>query len=199
MTRKINKVKLPDEKRKAISRFRRQVSLLATKANKRIARLEKNNLTDSPAYQRLIKDGLPKFGIKGKTYNEVRQELSRINRFLDSTTSTIGGVRTVLVDMAKNTGISYSNFNQLKEKASKFFELSNKVEQYLRHMHSAGSAFGYQQIWEAIDVYIQNTKRDLDQTEFDLDKAIESISNALLEYNTPDVEELFYGKFRELK
>ena len=93
-------------KAKKISEDRREASRLASLANKRAQRLEANGLQDSPAYQMYLKTG-GKFGVKGKTHNELQQEVSRLKRFIDMNTSTVKGVTTTLKEMAANTGISY--------------------------------------------------------------------------------------------
>lgn len=173
------------EQEKRVKKFRREVSRKASLANKRIARLENNDLKDTPAYQRYMKDGGDKFSVRGKTYREVQSELKRLNRFIDSTTSTVRGAHKVLKDMAKNTNQTYKNLGELKEKASKFFELASKTEQYLRHVHDAGSAIGYQQIWEQINTYVKESNQDLADGTLDVDQMVEAVSNALLQYEDP--------------
>ena len=43
-------------------------------ANKRLNRLEKSNLTDSPAYAKLVDSkGNPKFSVKGLDHNQLRK------------------------------------------------------------------------------------------------------------------------------
>lgn len=153
--------------------FRREVSRLAAVANKRIARLEKNKLQSSPAYQKLVEGGKPKFGVKGKTYNEVQSELSKINKFLNSQTSTIRGLNSNLKTMAQNTGVKYKNLADLRSKANAFFTLARKVEEYLRTVEDLGSAIGYNQIWDVINEYSETNRVDLDNSETD----INSITN----------------------
>ena len=54
--------------------LRAQVSRLASMANKRLERLEKNELTSSPAYQKWEQDGRHRFSVSGKSYSEVQSE-----------------------------------------------------------------------------------------------------------------------------
>lgn len=168
-----------------IKAMRKEASRLASLANKRVARLEKNDLKDSPAYKQYIEGG-GKFGVKGKDYNQVQQELSRLKRFIDSQTSTVKGVVDNLKTMAANTGITYKNLKELKEKSSKFFELAGKVEQYLRTVDDMASAVGYQKIWEAINEYTDKAKIDLGDGETDVDSMIKAVTDAIKEYETPD-------------
>ncbi len=172
------------EQVKRIRKFRAEATKKVSLANKRIVRLEKAGLTESPAYKRLMQEG-GKFGIKGKTYREVQSEVKRLNRFIDSTTSTVRGTTQVLKDMAKNTGQSYKNLTELKEKSAKFFELASKTEQYLRNVHDAGSAIGYQKIWEQINTYIKAANADLADGKLDVDQMIEAVSNALMQFEEP--------------
>lgn len=178
----VDKIKAKAER---VNAFRREASRKAALANKRIARLEKNNLKDSPAYQLFLRDGGAKFGVKGKSYNEVQAEVARLNRFINSKTSTIKGINSTLKDMAQNTGIKYRNLKELKQKSSKFFELASKVEQYLRTVDDMASAIGYQKIWEAINQYTQAAEIDLSNGEADIDSMIESVTGAIKAYDSP--------------
>ena len=177
------KASFPTEKEQRIKEFRREASRLAAIANKRIERLEKNNLTSTPAYKRYVEGG--RFGVKGKDYNQVQKELSRLKAFLASETSTIRGANKTLKEMAKNTGIQYSNLKELRDKAPKFFELASKVEQYLRNVEDMASAIGYQKIWEAINQYTDSAKVDLAQADTDIDGMITAVTRALTEFEKP--------------
>lgn len=172
------------EKARRISEYRAEASRLSSMANKRIARLEKNNLQDSPAYKKYLESG-GKFGVKGKSYNEVQKEVARLKRFIDSSTSTVRGTTKTLKEMAENTGIKYKNLEDLKSKSKNFFELASKVEQYLRNVEDMASAIGYQQIWEAINEYSKESLEDLETGEVSIDSMVESVTNALKDYEEP--------------
>lgn len=177
--------KVPNEAKAAeIRKFRKEASRKAALANKRLERLERNDLKSSPAYQRFVDEGGHRFGIKGKSYNEVQTELARMNRFIDSVTSTVKGVHSVLKDMAKNTGIGYKTMDELKKKSAKFFELASKVEQYLRNVEDVASAIGYQKIWEAVNQYVKDSQIDLGGSDTDIDSMVQSVSKALATYDT---------------
>lgn len=168
--------------------FRAEASRLASMANKRIERLEKNNLTDSPAYRRFIKDGGQRFSVKGKSYNQVQSEVARLNRFLNSETSTIKGLNSVLKNMADNIGFKGS-LQEIKNHAPKFFELASKVEQYLRTVEDMASAIGYDKIWEVINEYTQAQNIDLSDSATDIDSMIEAVSRLIVdsEQDSPEV------------
>lgn len=172
------------DKAARIREYRKEASRLAAMANKRVTRLENNGLKDTPAYKAYLEGG-GKFGVKGKTYNELQKEVSRLNQFINSATSTVKGANNVLIELANNTGIKYDNIKDLRSKAPKFFELSSKVEQYLRTVNDMASAIGYQKIWEAVNQYVSDANIDLSNTTGDIDSMIEKISNALAEYEQP--------------
>lgn len=174
-----------NSKTEAIKAYRKEASRLASLANKRVKRLERNEMLESPAYKQYIESG-GKFSVKGKTYNELQQEVSRLKKFINSQTSKVRGVITNLKTIAENTGITYKNIKDLKKKSAKFFELSSKVEQYLRTVDDMASAIGYQKIWEAINTYTKSANIDLSQGEVDIDQMIEAVTGALKEYETSD-------------
>lgn len=174
------------KKEEKVKAYRREASRLAAMANKRVQRLEKNSLKDSPAYQGYLKSGGGKFSVKGKTHNQLQSEVARMRAFIDARTSTISGTNSYLKEIAQNTGIKYSNMVDLRKKSSKFFELASKVEQYLRTVHDMASAIGYQKIWEAVNVYTQKTKTDLAAATTDVDSMIAKISEALAEHQRPE-------------
>ena len=173
-----------DDKVKRLQFMRKEANRLASMANKRVRRLEQNNLTDAPAYQQYIASG-GKFSVRGKDYNQLQQEISRLQSFLSSETSTVRGYNNVLKEMAKNTGIKYKNLADLKEKASNFFELHSKVEQYLRQVEDMASAIGYQKIWETINQYVKNNKVNLASDRLNIDDMVKQLTDAIKAHDEP--------------
>lgn len=164
-------------------KLRRETSRLASMANKRVQRLEDNNLTDTPAYKIYVEGG--RFGVRGKTFNEVQQELSRLRRFVDAKTSTIRGTNAVLREMAANTGMKYDNMKDLRSKAPQFFELASKVEQYLRNVEDIAAAIGYQKIWEAINEYVSTARVDLGDGTLNIEDMVSEVTDLLKYYEEP--------------
>ena len=177
---KRRKETLKSAKEKQIAEYRKEASRLASMANKRVARLEANDLKDAPAYRGYIESG-GKFSVKGKTYNELQVEVARMRTFINANTSTIKGINKYLRGIADNTKIKYKNLKDLRAKASKFFELSEKVKQYLKALDDLSSNIGYQKIWEAVNVYVANSNVDLAGAELDIDQVVEKIGNAISE------------------
>lgn len=154
--------------------YRKEASKVISMANKRLTRLEKSNLTDSPAYAKLVDSkGNPKFSVKGLDHNQLQSEMSKVKKFVQAKTSTVRGINNTLKEMASNTGIKYKNLKDLRSKASSFFTLASKVEQYLRNVEDVASAIGYQKIWEAINQYVKSENADFDEVE----NSVEGLTN----------------------
>lgn len=158
------------------------MSTVMAVANKRIDRLEKNGLTDSPAYQKYITEVGAKFSVKGLSHNELQSLVAKLKNFMEAETSTVRGLNNVLKNMAKATGIKYDNIKDLQSKAKGFFELSSKVEQYLRDIEDIASAIGYQKIWEAVNQYVQTEKIDLSDSENDIEHLSEVVGGLISDY-----------------
>lgn len=158
-------------------RLKEEVSRKASMANKRLVRLENNNLTSSPAYQKWVDyQGGVKFSVKGKDYNQLQQELARVNQFIEAKTSTVRGLNKVLKEMAENTGIKYGSVKELQSKSKNFFTLADKIKEYLRQTEGSASAIGYQPVWQAINEYVQQEKIDLGDSELEIDGLVDKIA-----------------------
>ena len=84
--------------------------------------------------------------------------------------------------MAENTGIAYDNLKELKEMTPKFFELSSKIEQYLRNVEDMASAIDYNQIWQQVNIYVKDNEIDLTQAQGNIDEMIKHVANALKKF-----------------
>lgn len=141
--------------------LRKEVSRMASMANKRIDRLERNNLTMLPAYQAWENNGAVRFSVKGKSYEETQAEYWRLKKFLDDRTSTVRQANNFLKEMAENTGIQYNGLEDLKAKSAKFFELADLIKQYNQSINQSAQALDYQKIWKDINTYVLDTDADL--------------------------------------
>ena len=165
--------------------YRQEVSRKASLANKRLARLEKNGLQDSPAYKKLMESGGGKFSIRGKTGSELSRELIRINNFIDMKTSTVKGLNQVLRDTADRVGVKYKDMKQLQEYSSRFFELYNKSLQYLDTVEKMGHAFDSTEIMETVRQLVKQEKIDLEDSEKSIEEMVERVTNMLTEIDNP--------------
>lgn len=181
-----------DWKREETKALKAEVSRKASMANKRLKRLEAKGLTNSPAYKKWLESGGAKFSVRGKSYNELQAELARVNHFIDAKTSTIRGLNKVLKDIAKTTGIETKDIAEIQKHASKFFELTNKIEEYLRNTEDAASAIGYRKIFETVSNYVKHEKINLGQSKQDIESLIpvliEMMTNAV---STQIAEDMF--------
>lgn len=141
--------------------LKKEVSRLASMANKRLKRLEKNELTELPAYKSWVESGAIKFSVKGKDYNQLQSEFWRLKRFLDNKTSLVRGANKYLKEMAENIGIKYNSLADLKAKSKEFFKLADKIKEYYKMSEMNALALDYQKIWEQINVQIKRGILDL--------------------------------------
>ena len=186
----INKLDFSDYmKAGEVRENRKKISRLVSLANKRLKRLEDAGLNDSPAYQKWVEAGAEKFSVKGKDHNQLQRELSRLKNFIESETSTVRGVNNVLKQMAQNTGIEYSNMQELKDNAKTFFELSSKVEQYLRTVDDIASAIGYQKIWESINQYVKDERITLTDAKMNIDQMTKVVTDMLKASNNRYIDQ----------
>lgn len=167
--KKVNKISQEREE------ARRKVSL----ANKRLRRLEELGMTESPAYKAT---GGKYFSVKGKSQAEVQALIREMDKFIEAKTSTVRGINAYSKEMAANTGVKYKDLKDLQKKIPQFFELSSKIEQYLRNVEDMASAIDYNQIWQSVNVYVKDHKVDLSQAQGDIDGMVKNISQAIKEY-----------------
>lgn len=171
--------KMRAEVKRELEQLKREIRRKANIAHKRLQRLEKNNLTELPAYQQWVKDGKVRFGVKGKTYNELQAELARLNRFLDSKTSLVREANKYLKDIAQMTGVQYKSVKELPNKLKNFFRISEKVEEYLRLVEGSASAIGYHKIWEVVNEVVEMEGMGLDSSERDIESIIPKVIEGL--------------------
>ena len=162
-----------------VKKLKTEIQKKANIAHKRLARLERNNLTELPAYQQWVKEGKVRFGVKGKNYNELQAELARLNRFLDSKTSLVRQANKYLKDIARLTDVEYKSVKELPNKLRDFFRLSEKVEEYLRNVEGTASAIGYHKIWEVVNEVVKMEKGELGQSNEELDRLLTKILESL--------------------
>lgn len=155
-----------------------EVSRMASLANKRIKRLESNELTELPAYKSWADNGSIKFSVAGKDYNQLQSEFWRLKNFIDNKTSTVREANNFLKEMAKNTGIQYKGLADLKKQTAEFFKLADKIKEYYKASEMSALSLDYQKIWEQINVQIKQGIIDItgvESTEAVLDKFIKQL------------------------
>lgn len=153
---------------------RKEISRRFQMANKRLEKLEKNNLTNFPAYQEWVSyNGGVKFGVRGKTNDQLARELERVNSFLNKKTSLVRETNSILKETAKRTKTDYKSLKELPEKLKGFFEVASKVQQSYNVALSSAEAIGYKKIWQAINEVIESEGLDLQGSEDEINAVIE--------------------------
>lgn len=160
-------------------KYRQEASRKVSMANKRLKRMEEQNLTMSPAYKKWIDEGGQKFGIKGKSTQEVRAEVARLNKFLNQTTSTVRGTKKYLINVAEQVGITnYNSFQSLNSQLKDFFEVSDRVREYLKNSKEVSVSIGYKKIWEQVNEYAETVGKEFNDLNKDIVEIAKSITQA---------------------
>lgn len=142
--------------------LRSEASRLASLANKRLKRIEEQGLIESPAYKKYVEDGKQKFGIRGKNMDQVKQEVARMNDFINKQTSTVTGTKDYLDNVAKSVGIvKYEDYGQLQDQLNTFFRGVDKVREYLRNSKEVSVAIGYSKIFEVVSDFVEEVGTEL--------------------------------------
>ena len=160
-------------------KYRQEASRKVSMANKRLKRMEEQNLTMSPAYKKWVDEGGQKFGIKGKSTQEVRAEVARLNKFLNQTTSTVRGTKKYLTNVAEQVGITnYNSFQSLNSQLKDFFEVSDRVREYLKNSKEVSVSIGYKKIWEQVNEYAETVGKEFNDLNKDIVEIAKSITQA---------------------
>lgn len=158
-------------------KLRQEASRLSSLANKRLKRMEKQNLQKSPAYQSWIDSGGAKFGVRGKTMAQVQSEVGRLNKFINQSTSTVTGAKNYFKKVGRNVGITeFKDIPDLQNKLNSFFQITGKVKEYLHNTKEIGVAIDYKKVWEIVSDYVEQVGDDV----VDVEKAVLEIAENIL-------------------
>ena len=172
-----------------------KLKALYAEAKRNIRDLQRHNLGDTPAIQKLEENGKIKFSVKGKTYNELQSDYFRLKRFVEAETSTVEGATNVLENIAKNTNIQYNDLNELISKSRVFFDIASKVEQILESQSQLAFTMGYQTIWTAVNNMVERKKINL-QDMNNIEEAANIVYDSLInEYLQEEREESILSEF----
>ena len=182
-------------------KYRSEASRKVSMANKRLKRMEEQNLFMSPAYRKWVDEGGQKFGIKGKSTAEVKAEVARLNKFLKQTTSTVRGTKKYMSNIANQVGIKqWGSFDSLNSQLKDFFEVSNRVQEYLKNTKEVSVSIGYKKIWEQVNEYAETVGTEFASMNNDIVEVAKSIMLANA-YNkadelTDEFLDIFIDSFR---
>lgn len=181
-------------------KYRQEASRKVSMANKRLKRLEEQNLTMSPAYKKFIDEGGQKFGIRGKSKEEVKLEVARLNQFLKLTTSTVKGTKQYMTNIASEVGIKqWGSFQSLNAQLKGFFEVSEKVREYLKNVKEISVSIDYKKIWELVSEYAETVGKDFNSLNDDIVEIAESILKANTYSKVDELTDEFMKSFIDLK
>lgn len=181
-------------------KYRQEASRKVSMANKRLKRLEEQNLTMSPAYKKFIDEGGQKFGIRGKSKEEVKLEVARLNQFLKMTTSTVKGTKQYMTNIASEVGIKqWGSFQSLNAQLKGFFDVSEKVREYLKNVKEISVSIDYKKIWELVSEYAETVGKDFNSLNEDIVEIAESILKANTYSKVDELTDEFMRSFIDLK
>lgn len=177
-------------------KYRQEASRKVSMANKRLKRLEEQNLSMSPSYKKWIEDGGQKFSVRGKTTQEVQAEVARLNKFLNQTTSTVRGTKKYLNNIASQVGIkNYDSYQSLNNQLKDFFEVSDRVREYLKNSKEIAVSIGYKKIWEEVNEYAESVGKDFASLNKDIVEIASSITQANAYSKLDDLTDDFLKSF----
>lgn len=161
-------------------KYRQEASRKVSMANKRLKRMEQQDLYMSPAYKKWVDDGGQKFGIRGKSMEQVRVEVARLNKFLKQSTSTVRGTKKYLKNIAGQVGIKqWGDFQSLNAQLQGFFEVAERVQEYLKNSKEVAVSIGYKKIWEQVNEYAETVGKEFTS----LNDDVIEIANTILQAN----------------
>ena len=177
-------------------KYRQEASRKVSMANKRLKRLEEQNLTMSPSYKKWLDEGGQKFSVRGKTTQEVKAEVARLNKFLNQTTSTVRGTKKYLTNIASQVGIkNYDSYQSLNNQLKDFFEVSDRVREYLKNSKEIAVSIGYKKIWEEVNEYAETVGKDFASLNKDIVEIASMITHANAYSKLDDLTDDFLKKF----
>lgn len=181
-------------------KYRQEASRKVSMANKRLKRLEEQNLTMSPSYKKWIDEGGQKFSIKGKNAQEVKAEVARLNKFLNQTTSTVRGTKKYLTNIANQVGIkNYDSYQSLTNQLQDFFEVSDRVREYLKNSKEIAVSIDYKKIWEEVNEYAETVGKDFASLNKDIVEIARAITQANAYSKLDDLTDDFLKRFIDME
>lgn len=171
-----------DTKRKKRNALAKEVSRMAQMANKRINRLEKNNLQMTSAYKTWERQGKPHYSVKGKNYQQLQSEYWKIKKVIDNENSLVKTANANLKKMNIELGFAETkNMDTIKQNLNGFWDVFSKIKQYTDTLEGSDYNIGSPRIKEMISDYVKTNKVDLSNMD-DVKSAIEKIKSDVDEY-----------------
>lgn len=171
-----------NSKKKKRNELAKEVSRLAQMANKRIDRLEKNNLQMTSAYKTWERQGKPHYSVKGKNYQQLQSEYWKIKKVIDNENSLVKTANANLKKTNIELGFAETNnMETIKANLNGFWDVFSKIKQYTDTLEQSDYNIGSPRIKEMISDYVKTNKADLSNID-DVQSAIEKIKSDVDEY-----------------
>ena len=137
-------------------------------------------MTNTPAYRAWFGSGAEHFSVKGKSQDQVKSEMARIDRFLDNATSTVRGAKANLSKIASEIGtVDNDSKHILNDELAKFFEATSKVEQLLNSSEDIATVLNYRQVWKAVNEVREQYINDKGELEITVSELVEKTGMAI--------------------
>lgn len=171
-----------DTKRKKRNELAKEVSRMAQMANKRITRLEKNNLQMTSAYKTWERQGKPHYSVRGKDYQQLQSEYWKIKKVIDNENSLVKTANANLRQMNVELGFAETkNMDTVKQNLNGFWDVFSKIKQYTDTLEGSDYNIGSPRIKEMISDYVKTNKVDLSNID-EVKSVIEKIKLDVDEY-----------------
>lgn len=147
-------------------------------AKRRMRELEKNGMTDSPAYRYVMRHKI-NFTAGGKNLNNIRHNLQEAWTFLQSKTSTVSGAK----DFVDKTIDKWVGYKTTREQREKIWDIYYRLEEihpgyFLKDTYGSGEL--------ASDIY--TISHTLTKSDWDMDVAMERLDTETLDILRDDME-----------
>lgn len=166
-------------------RLKAEVSRMAQIVNKRMIRLEQAEMEFIPVMQMFEKDGRPHFGVRGKSYNELQSEYWQLKRYMDAKTGTVRQARAYAQDVLNRIGagdkIKGATVDQMNSYMKNLFDVTAKIQEYLKTTEQSALALDYQKIWNMVSAYFDGQGVDIANL-FDNEQTAVQITNLMEMY-----------------
>lgn len=166
-------------------RLKAEVSRMAQIVNKRMIRLEQAEMQFVPVMQMFEKDGRPHFGVRGKSYNELQSEYWQLKRYMDAKTGTVRQARAYAQDVLNRIGagdkIKGATVDQMNSYMKNLFDVTAKIQEYLKTTEQSALALDYQKIWNMVSAYFDGQGVDIANL-FDNEQTAVQITNLMEMY-----------------
>lgn len=167
-------------------RLKKEVSRMAQIVNKRMQRIEQAQLTFVPEFKKFESQGRPHFGVRGKTYNELQSEYWQLTQYINSKTGTVKQARqyaqTVLDRIGAGDSIKGATVSDMKTYMTNLFEVTGKIQDYLKTTEDKAFALDYQKIWNMVSTYFDTQSVRLEDVRSLSDETKENIIKLMEQY-----------------